>query len=279
MPPKKIKKKEEEAVAPKKPLKKRAPAKPKEEEKPASNPEPTRSAPAASSSVSRRRNRGGSGGLLLFVVLIAIVAVVGVYVFQQRQTDTVASKLSELEGKFQDKIGEIEEGIGKVKEQAEKEAEDAVKEATTKTYTHAEYGYTLDYPTEYVITYISAGNDSHSGLTRFMREVDKVKYESLPEVGPRISFVVYEKPEEVALIDWLTENSLYTGADAETEFEQVEIGEVSGYVYELPGPSKVRTIALDAGNYFFLAIAASEGDEDDVDLFEDFDALLETLMF
>ncbi len=274
MPPKKSKK--DEAEAPKKPRKKKTPA--KVEKKAAPTPEPIRSAPASSSSSSRRDSSGGGSGLFLFVVLIAIVAVGGVYVFQQRQTDSVSSKLSELEGKFQDKIGQIEEGIDMVKEQAEKEKEEAIKKATTKTYTQAEHGYTLEYPTEYEISYISAGNDSHSGLTRFMREIDKVKYESIPEVGPHISFVVYNKPEDTQLIDWLTNNSLYTGADEETEFEQVEFGEASGFAYELLGSELIWTVALDAGDYYFLAIAVGvEGDESS--LFEDFDMLLKTLSF
>ncbi|PIR76059.1 MAG: hypothetical protein COU32_04165 [Candidatus Magasanikbacteria bacterium CG10_big_fil_rev_8_21_14_0_10_42_10] len=224
------------------------------------------------------QKKHGSNSPLLFFIIILFIAVVGVYAYQKKQTDSVVSKLSTLENKLTGKIGEIEQGIDTAKQQAEEEKMNAIADATTKKYTSAKYDYSFIYPTRYKVMSVNTDIDeTYKEQIVLMRASDIDLYADSLEGGPNISFMLYANPNNLSLVDWLTENKNMTNVAEDTELTETQIDGRTGYSYTWEGLGSADAIAVAYDGYILLGTGWYM-DEANIEIRGDFQAMLQTLV-
>jgi cell division protein FtsL len=275
MPPKKSTKTEAAEGSKKKPRKKKVSVAPVAK----SAPEPVRKAPAPNHSSSKK---SGVGGLFVFVILIAILTVAGVYVFQQRQTDTVSSKLSELENKLQDKIGEIEEVMEKTSMEEEVAKKEAEKFEGMRKYGSNIYNYSFYYPKHYQIEQVDSGRGGLSKESVLLQDpTTKVGPDLLSQpqdwTGPHISASIYYKSPNEPLDDWIAENRQYAVMEEDTDLSEIIVGDISGYELTEEGLSFLDKIIVPFESYVLIMSAWYTGEDDQVR--SDFQEVIKTISF
>jgi len=281
------KKKSDDIVAEEKPKKKKttkkktSPAK-KEVEKvdvasSPPSPKPAASAPTSSSSSKSSKKHSGGGGATLFIIILLLIAVVGVYAYQKKQTDSVVSKLSNLESQLSNKIGKIEEGIDTVKQKAEEDKMNAIADATTKKYTSAKYDYSFIYPTKYKVISVNTDiEDLYKENVVLMRDSDRELYADSLDGGPNISFMLFSNPENVPLVDWLHENDHMSNVSEDTELLDMKIDGRQAYGYSWEGLGSADAIAVSFEGYVLLGTGWYM-DDSNIELRGDFQAMAQSL--
>ncbi|HCC13207.1 MAG: hypothetical protein UV82_C0007G0007 [Candidatus Magasanikbacteria bacterium GW2011_GWD2_43_18] len=235
------------------------------------------SSASTSTSKSSSKKHGSSGGATLFIIIVLLIAVVGVYAYQKKQTDSVVSKLSILESKLTDKIGQIEQGIGTVKQQAEEEKMNAIADATTKKYTSAKYDYSFIYPTKYKVISLNTDiDDMYKENIVLMRESDRELYADSLEGGPTISFRLYTNTENLPLVDWLTVNTKASNVSEETELLDTTIDGRQAYGYSWEGLGSADAVAVAFDGYVLLGTGWYM-DEANIEIRGDFQAMVQSL--
>ncbi len=221
--------------------------------------EPVASPPQPS--ISKKKQSSGGSGVMLLLFIIVLAAIVGIYLVQQRQTDSVVSKLSHLEGKLAEKIDSLEENLEKAEEEIQEEVE--MEDIVMDTYKSLFFGYSFSFPHEYIVAGIETSIDEHlREQVILIRAADKPMFDDAEDIVgfPRISFTVYQNIGNLPLETWARKEG-WIFDSVGVEMLQQSLVDISAYVYTSEDAENA-TVLVKMANHVLVAEVTNERLED-----------------
>ena len=213
--------------------------------------------PPPQPSISKKKQSGGGSGVMLVLFIIVLAAIVGMYLVQQRQTDSVVSKLSHLEGKLAEKIDILEENLEKAEEEVMEEVE--METIVMDTYKSLFFGYSFSFPHEYIVADLETSIDEHlREQVILIRAADKPVFDHAEDIVgfPHISFTVYQNVGNLPLEIWAKKEG-WIFDSVGVEMVPDVLTDMSAYVYTSKD-AKDATVLVKMANHVLVAEVTNE---------------------
>ena len=235
--------------------------------------------PLSRSRDSRPASSGGNVLVLLFVIVL--LAILGMYIFQKQQSDSLESNISTHTQTFEGKFSELKEKLAETEQRVAEEKEQATKNADKKMFVSPLFDYSFSYPALYEVLEVQSHiSETFQEVAVFVRTSEKPPLDDLPrEGGPMITFEVHSNPDTLALEEWGRANAQSSHLSDDVVPEQRTVGDVDALRYDWQGElyEYNTSVLFSLGEHVVLATAMYIDSADVIP--EDFQAMIDSLIF